>query len=173
MTKTRNTVMIRETNETEKGKGTKKGKKTKTDNSKQLELPNSITCHGCQQIFTKQDAKILCCDRCDIWYCTKCAQISDAGYKFLSSVEAEDIAWFCKSCVQPAKVALLEDKSIEDKVKEHVEKLNQRIKTIESNLPKKVETTEFEKLQKKVEELEGEIKKKYKTKAKKVDHGQI
>ena len=56
-------------------------------------------------------------------------------------------------------MALLEDKSIEDKVKEHVEKLNQRIKAVESNLPKKVETTEFEKLQKKVEELEGEIKK--------------
>ena len=36
-------------------------------------------------------------------------KISDAGYKFLSSVEAEDIVWFCKSCVQPAKVALLED----------------------------------------------------------------
>ena len=34
---------------------------------------------------------------------------------FCLSVEAEDIIWFCKSCVQPAKVALLEDKSIEDK----------------------------------------------------------
>ena len=43
MTKTRNTVMNRERNETEKGKGTKKWKKTKIDNSKQLELPNSIT----------------------------------------------------------------------------------------------------------------------------------
>ena len=40
MTKTRNTVMNGEANETEKGKGTKKGKKTKTDNSKQLELPS-------------------------------------------------------------------------------------------------------------------------------------
>ena len=104
--------MNRETNEIDKGKGTKKGKKTKADNSKQLELPSSITYHGCQQIFTKQYAKILCCDRCDIWYCTKCAQISDAGYKFLSSVEAEDIAWFYKSCVQPANMALFEDKSI-------------------------------------------------------------
>ena len=66
-----------ETNEPDKAKA-KKGKTTKADNSKQLELPNSITCHGCQQIFTKQDAKILCCDRCEIWYCMKCAQISDA-----------------------------------------------------------------------------------------------
>ena len=54
-------------------------------------------------------------------------------------------------------MALLEDKSIEDKVKEHAEKLNQRIKAVESNLPKKVETIEFEKLHKKVEELEGQI----------------
>ena len=53
----------------------------------------------------------------------------------------------------------MEDKNIEDKVKEHVEKLNQRIKTVKSNVPKKVETTKFEKLQKKEEELEGEIKK--------------
>ena len=53
MIKTRNTVMNRETNETDKGKGTKKGKKTKADNSKQLKLPNSIIYHGYQQIFTK------------------------------------------------------------------------------------------------------------------------
>ena len=38
-------------------------------------------------------------------------------------------------------VALLEDKSIEDKAKEYAEKLNQRIK--------EVENTNFEKLQKK------------------------
>ena len=47
MTKTRNTVMNTETNETDKGKGTKKGKKIKPDNSKQIKLPNSITCYGC------------------------------------------------------------------------------------------------------------------------------
>ena len=40
MTKTRNTMMNSETNETNKGKGTKRGQKTKADNSKQPELPN-------------------------------------------------------------------------------------------------------------------------------------
>ena len=43
----------------------------------------------------------------------------------ISLKEAEDIDWFCKSCKQPAMV--------EDKVKEHTEKLNQ-IKVVESNL---------------------------------------
>ena len=114
-------------------------------------LCNSITCNGYWQIPTKHDAKILCHNRCEIWYCTKCGQISDTGYTFLSSVQAEDMAWFCKSCIQPAMVALLEDKSIEDKAKEYAEKLNQRIK--------EVENTNFEKLQKKVGELEGVITK--------------
>ena len=64
-----------------------------------------------------------------------CAQISDAGYKFLPNIEVDNIAWFWKSCVQAAKVALLEDKCIKDKVKEHVEKVNLRIKAVESGLP--------------------------------------
>ena len=78
----------------------------------------------------------------------QCVQISEARYQFLSSKEAEDIAWYCKSCKQPAMVAVLENKSIEDKVKKHTEKINQKIKVIECNLHKKAESTEFEKLQK-------------------------
>ena len=79
---------------------------------------------------------------------------------------------YCKSCKQPAMVAVLENKSIEDKVKEHTEKINQKIKAIESNLHKKAESTELEKLQKRVEELENRMKK-VQTIAKEVDHGQI
>ena len=60
-------------------------------------------------------------------------KISEAGYQFLSSKEAEDISWYCKSCKQPAMMAVLENKSIEDKVKEYTEKINQKIKAIESN----------------------------------------
>ena len=56
-------------------------------------------------------------------------------------------------------VAVLENKNIEDKVKEHTEKINQKIKAIESNLHKKTESTELEKLQKRVEELENRMKK--------------
>ena len=46
MTKTASAVMGSETNEADKTKGTKKGKKTKADNNKQPELPESITCNG-------------------------------------------------------------------------------------------------------------------------------
>ena len=54
MTKTASAMMTSETNDADKTKVTKKGKKTKADNKKQPELPESITCNGCQQIFTEQ-----------------------------------------------------------------------------------------------------------------------
>ena len=110
---------INESNENDKAKSAKKGKKGKADNSstsKQPELPDFITCNGCKQVFTDKDAKILCCDHCETWYCTKCARISDAGYNFLSSKEAEDTQWFCKTCIQPAKMAVMENKNIEEKL---------------------------------------------------------
>ena len=46
MTKTASEMMSSEKN-ADKTKVTKKGKKTKADNNKQPELPESITCNGC------------------------------------------------------------------------------------------------------------------------------
>ena len=85
--------------------------------------------------------------------------VKHAGYNFLSSKEAEDTQWFCKTCIQPAKVAVMENKNIEDKIMEHTEKLSQQIKEVETGLQKKADTTELEKLQKTVEELEDKYKK--------------
>ena len=156
------TGTINESNESYKAKSAKKGKKGKADNSSTSELPelpDSITCNGCKQVFTDKGAKILCCDHCETWYCTKCAQISDAGYNFLSSKEAEDMQWFCKTCIQPAKLAVKENKNIEDKIMEHTEKPSQQIKVVETGLQKKADTTELEKLQKRVKELEDKYRK--------------
>ena len=90
--------------EVKEAKG-KKGKKNKESNTnKSLD---SITCNICKTIFTDEESKILCCDRCELWFCTSCANVTNAGYKFLSSKEAEDVAWYCKSCKLPAKNAVL------------------------------------------------------------------
>ena len=109
-------------------------------------------------IFTDEESKILCCDRCELWFCTSCANVTNAGYKFLSSKEAEDVAWYCKSCKLPAKNAVLEDKSIEDKCKEYTKQLNLKMKSLEATIQKKVDVAELQKLQKKVEKNENKIK---------------
>ena len=80
MAKTGNGTSAGESSEGDKTKTGKRGKKTKADNT-----IKSITCIACKQVPTEMDAKIVCCDRCENWYCNKCAHISDAGYSFLSS----------------------------------------------------------------------------------------
>ena len=59
-------------------------------------------------------------------------------------------------CKQPANLVILENKSIEDKVKKHVQKFNKRIGAVEYNLNKNTETTELEKLQNRLENEEKE-----------------
>ena len=54
--------------ETEKNKA-KKPRKNKAESqttgatgNKQVDQPDSITCHTCSQVFTDENAKIICCD---------------------------------------------------------------------------------------------------------------
>ena len=132
-----------------KGAKGKKGKKNKESNTnKSLD---SITRNICKTIFTDKESKIPCCDICELWFCTSCVNVTNAGYKFLSSKKAEDVAWYCKSCKLPAKNAVLEDKSIEDKCKEYTKELNLKTKSLEATIQKKVDVAELQKLQKKVE----------------------
>ena len=56
--------------EIEKNKA-KKPRKNKAESqttgatgNKQVDQPDSITCHTCSQVFTDENAKIICCDRC-------------------------------------------------------------------------------------------------------------
>ena len=104
------------------------------------------------------DSKILYCNRCDKWFHVSCANVTGAWYKFLASNDAEDITWYCRDCNMPAKSVVIEDKSIEDRCKEHTKELNQKMKTIETILQKKADITELKKLQQKVEENESKIK---------------
>ena len=66
-----------------------------------------------QRDIHKCKCKNICSDRCEKWYCTKCVNIADVLYSFLASKEAEDIAWVCKDCKEPARKAVIEDKCIE------------------------------------------------------------
>ena len=62
-------------------------------------------------------------------FVTKSAHISDVGYSFLSSHEAEKVSWFCKTCKDPARMAVLEDKCNEDKCKRIYRQASSKTKT--------------------------------------------
>ena len=114
----------------------KKGKKVQSDNKvNEQEAPDALICNRCKGIFINVNAKIICCDRCQKWYCTKCVNISDAFYSFLASKE-----WFCKACKEPAKKAIIKDKCIEDKCKEYTKKINEKLRSLEVDLQNKADT---------------------------------
>ena len=73
---------------------------------------------------------MICCDKCQKWYCTKCVNITDAFYSFLASKETDDIAWFYKACKEQAKKAIIKDKCIEDKSKEYIKKINKKLRKL-------------------------------------------
>ena len=102
---------------------------------------------------------MICCDRCQKWYCTKCVNITDALYSFLASKEADDIAWFCKACKEPAKKAIIKDKCIEDKCKEYTKKINEKLRSLEVDLQNKADTIEIDRLQRRTENIEKSIRK--------------
>ena len=68
---------------------------TAGSSGKQAEVPESLTCHSWKQVFVDDDSQLLCCDRCEMWFCIKCANISGLGHKFLSSPKGAHTAWYC------------------------------------------------------------------------------
>ena len=59
--------------------------------------------------------------------------------------DPEDVDSHCKSCKLPAKNAVLEDKSIENKCKEYTKELNLKMKSLKATIQKKVDITELQK----------------------------
>ena len=80
-------------------------------------------------------------------------KITDAFYSFLASKEADDIAGFCKACMESAKKAIIEDKCIEDKCKEYTKKINEKLRSLEVDLQNKADTIEIDRLQRRIEIL--------------------
>ena len=84
---------------------------------------------------------------------------TDAFYSFLASKEADDIAWFCKACKEPAKKAIIKDKCIEDKYKEYTKKINEKLRSLQVDLQNKADTTEIDRLQRRIENIEKSTRK--------------
>ena len=138
----------------------KKGKKVQFDNTaNEQEAPDALICNGCKEIFRDVNAKMICWDRCQKWYCTKCMNITDAFYSFLASKEAEDIVWFCKGCKEPAKEAIIEDKCIKDRCKEYTKQINEKLRSLEVDLQNETDAIEIEKIQRRIENIEKSIRK--------------
>ena len=66
------------------------------DQVRSKEISDTKNC-GKNNKLVLEDAKAICCEFCFIWYCTKCADMSDEINKFLRLGDDQD-HWLCNKC---------------------------------------------------------------------------
>ena len=135
----------------------KKGKKIQSKNTvNEQEAPDALICNRCKGIFTNVNAKMICCDRCQKWYCTKCVNITDVFYSFLVSKETDDIAWFHQPRKQLLKTNVLKTDARNTQKKKNI---NEKLRSLEADLQNKADAIEIDRLQRRIENIEKRIRK--------------
>ena len=109
------------------------------------------------RVFIDDTDHILRCERCNKWVCQQCAEITDTQYEIMSHLKS--LHWFCKQWEEPALVAVMTDRSIEEKCKAYCDSITSKIITIESKLDEKASQQELADLSTKVETLENSFQK--------------
>ena len=78
---------------------------------------------------------------------------------------------FCAACKEPAKKAIIEDKCIEDRCKEYTKKINKKLRSLEVDLQKKVDTIDIKKLKRRIKNILKSIN--WGMRIKKINHVQL
>lgn len=101
-------------------------------------------CVICRQTFSDSSDKMLQCERCSLWTCAGCANVSDAEYAVMSR---PDCHWYCDGhCNQRATRAVLDEKSVEDRCKEFLKNFESRLENIEKEMAQKASKQDVKKL---------------------------
>lgn len=109
----------------------------------------------------ESDTKLLQCDRCDKWKCSKCIKITEAEYKVMCM--KKNISYYCDNCQVAAKEAVRTENIIEIKCKEFMDTMASFIAEVkmdmELKLQSKADKRDLEDLCKKVSENKIDIEK--------------
>ncbi len=114
------------------------------------------TCGLCKKQFGDPEDKLIECDRCKLFFCTKCLKMSDQTYAALCQA-ASVSHWFCLSCEQPALHAIRDDREIEEKCKAYFEEMNKRVEVLENEMPKKADKAVVDQLCSDINNLKTEM----------------
>lgn len=109
-----------------------------TDSDMEIEQPNSLTCKTCLTVFTKQDDKLIQCDRCNKWVCLECTGVDENTYAVLNTPKGKRLHWFCKECEEDAMKAVHIDMEIKERCDEYLGILRDEIKEVKQELTNKV-----------------------------------
>ncbi len=131
----------------------------KAQKGKQLfvALPDSHTCFKCKVQFTRDDDKLIQCERCEKWQCAGCCGYSDTEYRLLTN--RPQLHWFCEVCQPQAMHAVQADKDIEERCNLYLSRMTIRVTAIELNMESKADRTTVDAVKSRVQQLEETIQK--------------
>jgi hypothetical protein len=96
----------------------------KTDQKKE----DSLTCKQCNDVFTDANDKLVECEKCELWECQACAQITDVEYGALQ-VMGSKMHWYCEACNEDAISAVKTAELIKTKCMQYVSEVRVELNT--------------------------------------------
>ena len=100
---------------------------------------NVWKCKVCRKDFENASDKIVQCEYCNDYYCSKCLGLSAPEYQ---SFNTPALHWYCPSCEEKAMKNLRIDREVEKRCSEFMQKMEDKIKTLESKIESKVNSEE-------------------------------
>lgn len=113
--------------------------------------PEAWKCNTCKKDFNNASDKIVQCEYCNNYYCCKCLGLTTSEYQ---SFKTPALHWFCPSCEEKVIKNLRTDRDIEQRCAAFMERMEERVKTLEIQIEKK---TDIEKVEEIVNEAIGKV----------------
>ena len=93
-------------------------------------------CEGCNKTFVDKNSKLLLCEYCDNVYCIECLQLSVTAYNVFKK---NSLHWFCAHCEDKVMKNIRNDREIEERCAEFLQKIEGRVNVLEGQITTKVD----------------------------------
>ena len=91
----------------------------------------------CSKCHNDSD-KWISCERCLMWFCLNCAELSEEEHAFFTRRQAR-AHWYCNDCEAQAVKAVSTDQAIEERCKEFLGEFQTRLESVENKLNDKAD----------------------------------
>ncbi|CAG2233467.1 unnamed protein product [Mytilus edulis] len=100
-------------------------------------------CKICNKEFSDENDRIVQCEYCAEYYCSKCLNLSKVEYE---SFKNPALHWFCPSCDSKVMKNIKSDREIEERCSEFMKKMEDRITSLESEMKTKVNSEQVKEI---------------------------
>ena len=94
----------------------------------------------------KDSEKWISCERCLLWFCLSCADLSDDEHTFFTRRKAR-AHWYCEACEAQAVKAVSTDQAIEERCTEFLSEFQNRLEFCETKLDLKADKSDTDLLE--------------------------